>query len=106
MRWQQVVAGLSTPQRGRDRYLAAAWPEVEREALEEAPWAPSPRTSPALSCPSLALLPSPANWLPTLYFAAQHLSRLQTVLLPPPTTPHFLISTSIRLSKGSRPSQP
>lgn len=107
MRWQQVVAGLSTPQRreGQVQLLPGLrW----REALEEAPWAPSPHTSPALSCPS----PSPAalscSWLPPalcLLLSISHdFSRLFST--PPSTTPHFLISTSHQALQRGRPSQP
>ena len=75
MRWRQVVAGLSTPQRREGQVQLLPGPRW-REALEEAPGAPSP-----LYQPSSELL------------AAQHLSRLlQTVLNAPlryPSLPHL-----------------
>lgn len=93
MRWRQVVAGLSTPQRREGQVQLLPGPRW-REALEEAPGAPSPLYQPSSELP----LPQPCCPLlqlaaPCPLLAAQHLSRLlQTVLNAPlryPSLPHL-----------------
>ena len=108
MRWRQVVAGLSAPQHeeGQVQLLRGL---RRGEALEEAPGAPHPCTSPAPGLPA----PGPAalsccRLLPALcspLSISHDFSRLSATPTPtPPSLPH--LHQPIRLPKGAAPLSP